>query len=92
MNTLLELVEGTTVSIMDMMHEGRLEVGVIRTPVDGSADDLAIRNVEQDDLIAVLPRAHALAKRKRIMVSLATRREGVLLAAAKPCDCMVGEA
>ncbi len=175
----LELVEGTTVSIMDMLREGRLDVGVIRTPVDGSGDDLAIRNVEQDDLIAVLPRAHALAKRKRIdlallhdepfvmfsrthvpglravvvdvcrdagftprvaqevtqiqtlvglvgsglgvallpgvaatftseqirfvslsnpaahkriMVSLATRREGVLLAAAKLCDCMVGEA
>lgn len=64
----LELVEGTTVSILSMLRDGRLDVGAVRTPVD-DIGDMDLIDVEADDLIAVLPRTHALAARKRIALS-----------------------
>lgn len=64
----LELVEGTTVSIVPMLREGTLDVGIIRSPVD-DADDLRVQDVQADRLVAVLPRTHALATRRRISLA-----------------------
>jgi DNA-binding transcriptional LysR family regulator len=64
-NLRLELLEGETVSIVKMIREGRLDAGVIRTPIDDT-DGLEIIEVEKDDLIAVLPATHRLAGRASI--------------------------
>lgn len=61
----LELQESTTVSITEMLLDGRLDAGIIRLDED-STNALDVVNVERDDLVAVVPAAHALAKRKRI--------------------------
>lgn len=61
----LELSEGATVNIVEMVRDGRLDVGIVRTPLD-EASGLRIVDVEKDDLIAVLPTTHRLAARKRI--------------------------
>lgn len=64
----LDLVEGTTVSIVPMLRDGRLDAGLIRTPADDT-DDLQVADIETDRLVAVLPRGHALAGRHRIALS-----------------------
>lgn len=68
----LDLVEGTTVSIVPMLRDGRLDAGLIRTPADDT-DDLQVVDIERDRLVAVLPRGHALAGRQRL--GLATLRD-----------------
>lgn len=64
----LELQESTTVSIIEMLLDGRLDAGIVRVTEDNT-NALQVINVEKDDLVAVVPAAHPLAKRKRIDVS-----------------------
>lgn len=64
----LELLEGTTVGLSAMIRSGELDAGVIRTPLDDSSG-LQILPAEHDDLVAVLPASHPLARRKRIELS-----------------------
>lgn len=61
----LELMEGTTVGLTEMVRSGQLDAGIIRTPIDNPVG-LHTIDVEKDDLVAVLPLTHPLAKRKRI--------------------------
>jgi len=60
-NVKLELFEGQTLNIIEMIREGRLDAGIIRTPVD-DYHGLEIIDLEKDDLIAVLPATHPLSK------------------------------
>ncbi len=46
------------------LHEGRLHVGFLRPPVDGSA--LAVEPILRESLVVALPRHHPLARRDRI--------------------------
>lgn len=64
----LELVEGTSLTIVPMLREGRLDVGIVRSPLP-DADDLLVREVQTDRLVAVLPRSHPLAGRRRIALA-----------------------
>lgn len=73
----LELLEGTTVSMLPMLRDGSLDVGIIRTPVM-DADDLQVQDVQTDRLVAVLPRSHPLAGRSRIPLA-ALRDESFVL-------------
>lgn len=61
----LELSEGVTVTLLQGMREGRLDVAVIRLPAD-DITGFRITEVEHDDLIAVLPSHHPLARRRAI--------------------------
>lgn len=61
----LELSEGTTVGIAERLRSGQLDAGLIHTPLD-DATGLHIQVAETDDLVAVLPGTHPLARRKRI--------------------------
>lgn len=61
----LELSEAVTVTLLEDMRAGRLDVGVIRLPAD-DISGFRITEVEKDDLIAVLPRHHRLAERPAI--------------------------
>ncbi|MBS0428877.1 MAG: LysR family transcriptional regulator [Proteobacteria bacterium] len=67
----LEVTEGVTITLLQAMREGRMDVGVIRLPAD-DVDGFTITEVEHDDIVAVLPKDHPLADRKRIdLASLA---------------------
>ncbi|BCN36907.1 LysR family transcriptional regulator [Alicycliphilus denitrificans] len=61
----LELSEGTTVGMVEMLRAGQIDAAVIRMPID-DATGLHVQAAEKDDLVAVLPATHPLAKRKRI--------------------------
>ena len=61
----LELVEGTTVSTLDKLRAGKLDIGIVRTSVDEAAD-LDITDIQADDLIAAVPKGHPLAGRRRV--------------------------
>lgn len=61
----LELSEAVTVTLLDDMRAGRLDVGIIRLPAD-DVTGFRVIEVEKDDLVAVLPRGHRLAGRKSI--------------------------
>ncbi|APW39736.1 hypothetical protein RD110_23125 [Rhodoferax koreense] len=61
----LEVSEGVTITLLQAMREGRMDVGVIRLPAD-DVDGFRIIEVEKDDIIAVLPRGHRLAERQNI--------------------------
>jgi DNA-binding transcriptional LysR family regulator len=61
----VELIEGTTASLVEMIRDGRVDAGVIRMPLDEAAG-LHLEEVETDDLVAVLPARHAHARRARI--------------------------
>lgn len=64
----LELMEGQTVRLVEMVRDGLLDAAIVRMPVD---DALALRSaeVERDDLVAVVPVRHALAGRRRIRLA-----------------------
>ena len=65
----LELTESATVSIIEMIREGRLDAGIIRTPAVVDTHGLQIVDIETDDLVAVLPATHQLAKNKSIALA-----------------------
>jgi len=61
----LELVEGTTLSVVEMVRDGRVDLGVIRGPVDAVAG-VEMLLAESDEFAAVLPAQHPLAGRRRL--------------------------
>ena len=64
----LELVEGSTVEVIEMVREGRVDLGVVRGPVDDvSGVDLAL--AESDEFVAVVPVSHWSAGRRRLRLS-----------------------
>lgn len=64
----LELVEGSTVEVIEMVREGRADLGVVRGPVDDvSGVDLAL--AESDEFVAVVPASHWSAGRRRLRLS-----------------------
>lgn len=67
-NLKLELLEGETVRIVQMIREGRLDAGIIRTPVD-DVHGLRIVDLEKDDLVAALPSSHPLSMRESIALT-----------------------
>ena len=70
----VELIEGTTAGLSEMIRAGKVDAGVIRMPMD-DVSGLRLIEVEKDDLVAVLPASHALARRTRIdLAALAEER------------------
>ena len=64
----LELTEGSTVEVIEMVREGRVDLGVVRGPVDDVSDvDLAL--AESDEFVAVVPASHWSAGRPRLRLS-----------------------
>lgn len=64
----LELVEGTTLSVIEMVREGRADIGAIRGPV-ADQEGLRIDLAESDRFVAVLPADHPLAARRRLRLA-----------------------
>lgn len=61
----LEVLEGVTITLLQAMREGRMDVGVIRLPAD-DIDGFNITEIEKDDIVAVLPSHHRLANQASI--------------------------
>lgn len=64
----LELHESTTVSIIEMLREGRIDLGIFR-PGEFDVRGLRLTEVEKDDLVAVVPKSHRLSGHKEITLS-----------------------
>ena len=52
---------------VDALHEGRIQVGFVRLPLEDSA--LIVEPIQREPLLAVLPARHRLAQRARVRVS-----------------------
>ena len=76
-----EMIEGTTVSILDMLRDGRMDVGIIGTS-SGPTDDLELMPAQSADLVAVLPAEHPLAKHRKIDLA-ALRDESFVMFASR---------
>jgi DNA-binding transcriptional LysR family regulator len=58
-----------TVTQVERLRAAALDLGLLRPPLPGPADDLELVSVSREPLVAVLPSDHRLAKRRRIAVS-----------------------
>lgn len=77
----LDLREGETVNIMQMVRDSRLDVGIIRTPIPDSSD-LRVIDLEVYDLIAGLPATHELARKEKIWLSDIRSEEFIMFSAS----------
>ena len=64
-NVVLDLRERSTTQILREIESGELDLGLVRYPVT-EATAAALTPVEHDQLVAALPGASSLAKRKRL--------------------------
>ena len=64
----LELVEGTTLGVVEMLRSGAVDIGLIRGPLF-DATGLRVDLVESDEFVAVLPVGHPLAGRSRLRLA-----------------------
>jgi len=78
----LELSEGTTAGMLDRLRAGQLDAAVIRRPIDDEAG-LHIRVAEKDDLVAVVPATHPLARRRQIDLALLAGEAFILFSRAQ---------
>ncbi len=58
-----------TVTQVERLRAAALDLGLLRPPLPGPADDLELVSVSREPLVAVLPSDHRLAGRRRIAVS-----------------------
>ncbi|NUT51960.1 MAG: LysR family transcriptional regulator [Saccharothrix sp.] len=57
-----------TMSQVERLRSGALDVGLLRPPLPGPADDLELVPVSREPLVAVVPNDHRLARRRRVHV------------------------
>lgn len=91
----LELLEGTSISLLEQLETHALDVGLVRTPLLHSTS-AEIVMLEKDNFVLALPRGHALASRGPLrMAELAHQpfvmyaspsAEGLLSAAMLACQ------
>lgn len=67
-----------TVTQVERLRAAALDLGLLRPPLPGPADDLELVSVSREPLVAVLPSDHRLAGRRRIAVSALAREPFVL--------------
>lgn len=58
-----------TVTQVERLRAAALDLGLLRPPLPGPADDLELVSVSREPLVAVLPSDHRLAGRRRLAVS-----------------------
>jgi DNA-binding transcriptional LysR family regulator len=52
---------------VEALHEGRIQVGFVRLPLDESG--LAVESIQREPLLAVLPQGHRLARKPRVRLA-----------------------
>lgn len=57
-----------TMSQVERLRTAELDVGLLRPPLPGPADDLELVPVSREPLVAVVPNDHRLARRRRVDV------------------------
>ncbi len=64
----IDLVEQTSTEQIDGLLAGRLDVGLLRPPVNNAAD-LQMRVIHRERFVAVLPRGHRLARARAVRLA-----------------------
>ena len=67
-----------TVTQVERLRAAALDLGLLRPPLPGPADDLELVSVSREPLVAVLPSDHRLAGRRRIAVGTLAKEPFVL--------------
>ena len=67
-----------TVTQVERLRAAALDLGLLRPPLPGPADDLELVSVSREPLVAVLPSDHRLAGRRRLAVSTLAKEPFVL--------------
>ncbi|MFI7680278.1 LysR family transcriptional regulator [Actinophytocola sp. NPDC049390] len=67
-----------TVTQVERLRAAAIDLGLLRPPLPGPADDLELVPVSREPLVAVLPNDHRLAGRRRITVSALANEPFVL--------------
>jgi DNA-binding transcriptional LysR family regulator len=67
-----------TMTQVERLRAATLDLGLLRPPLPGPADDLVLVSIAREPLVAVLPNDHRLAGRRRIAVSTLAREPFVL--------------
>jgi len=78
----LDFVESTTEEIVEAVLERRFNLGIVRSPLAFSSS-CKIRQVERDELVAILPPRHRLSKRRNIGLQELAQDEFVIYSATK---------
>jgi len=78
----VDLEEQPSADIVDALRAGQCDIGIVSDAVD--VEGLQHFVFRRDDLVAVLPRSHALARRRRLTLSDLVEEEFVGLAAGNP--------
>lgn len=91
----LELLEGTSISILEQLETHALDIGLIRTPILNSTAAEVVM-LEQDTFVLAVPRGHALSTHGPLRMSQLSREpfvmygapnaEGLLSAAMLACQ------
>lgn len=74
----LTLRELAVTAQLEGLRSGKLDVGIVRPPVD--SEGLVVESVAEERLLAAVPAAHALARRRRISAAALTDEPLVALA------------
>lgn len=74
----LELSEETSIGVLEMMRNNRIDAGFIRGPMS-SDPDIDMHDVEIDDLMLVVPADHELAAGAPATVALADCRDEIFI-------------
>lgn len=75
----VDVEEQQSSEIVEALRQGRCDIGIVSDAV--ATDGLECAPFRRDDLVAVLPRGHALARRKRLALAELAMHEFVGLAA-----------
>lgn len=74
----LTLTEGTTAQLLSMLEESRLDLAFLRPGMHSFAG-VALHDIANEAMKAVLPRTHPLAKRRRIPLALLAHEPFVMI-------------
>jgi len=82
-----DISEDTTENLLAAMREGQVELSLLSLPIEG--EEWATEELLQDEILAVLPKAHALAKKKRLELGELVGDPIILM---KEAHCFRGQA
>lgn len=79
----LVLRESTSLRIVQQLDQDDLDVGLVRLPLMQGAASVALAQLEEDELIAALPRGHVLAEHDVLQLALLAQENFVMYAATE---------
>ncbi|MGH7086256.1 MAG: LysR family transcriptional regulator [Acetobacteraceae bacterium] len=75
----LRVIEDITPALLERLHQGEIDVGIVALPVPGCGRKLDCQELFTEHLLAVLPERHPMAGQKTIRLSDLNRESFLLL-------------